>query len=164
MRFPKKFTRTKGSGTVLLGSDSLPSNKGGFGSLDNLYQPKSIGRTGAVLERIVVHSLYTGSSTVPVGLPIAAFVFDDQLGFWIACPGSATTLVPSTSASSPPAATAPVYFDALTLIDRPDTLDNLSVPDSGAGAYLIIVGDPGSGAPNGTYDFVIGGEISRKSF
>lgn len=170
MRFPKHFTRLKGAGlTPLLGSDTFPTNTDGTfrrpsTNDDNVYFTKAVSTNGWPLTRVVVHGTYTGSTTVPAALVISVYVFEDRLNFWIKLPQSAASLVPSTPAATVPAATTPVYFDAVSLIDLPHRLADDDSPSSGAAAFLVLVADPGAGAPDGTYTFVVGGELSAKAF
>lgn len=169
MRFPKSFTRTKGSGTLLLGADTFPTNGDGTfrkpsANDTNCFFTKAVSTNGWPLSRIIVHAVYTGSATVPAALPIAVYVFEEHENFWFLLPQSATTLVPSTPSSVPATATLPVYFNTVSLIDLPQRFTDDGAATSGAAAYLVIVGDPGAGAPAGSYTFIVGGELSPKAF
>jgi len=123
-----------------------------------------ISQNGWPLERVVVHAMYTGSTTVPAAMNLALYTYDDNLGYWLQLPASAATIVPSTPGSVTPAATQPVFFDALAVMDLLHVGSDLGGVMSGAAAFMLIVADPGAGAPNGTYQFIMGGDLASKAF
>lgn len=174
MRFPVTFSRSKPVNPYkVLGGDTLPAqfvkptpgaSQTGSTGYDNIFTSRMISQNGWPLERIVVHALYTGSTTIPAAMNLSLYVYDDNIGYWIALPGSATSIVPSTPGSVAPAATQPVFFNALALIDLVHNSADLGAVQSGAATFMLIVADPGAGAPNGTYQFIVGGDLATKAF
>lgn len=166
MRFPLTFFRSKPvtAPNPVLGGDSLLTRKPAVTD-DNVLFVRMVSVNGVALNRIVLHAKYTGSVTVPAALPVTAYVYDDAIGYWIQLPQSAVSVVPSTPNSTVPAATTPIYFDAMSLMDLQPTAAGLSNPQPGSGAaFLFLVSDPGAGAPNGVYQFIAGGGLSTKAF
>ena len=174
MRFPATFYRSKPVGTYkVLGGDSLPAlnvkpaqsliSTAGTAGYDNILSTRMLSQNGWPLNKIVVHALYTGSTTVPAAMNLALYTYDDNLGYWLQLPQSATNIVPSTPGSTVPAATAPVIFDAISLTDFAHVSADLGSSQPGTAMYMLIVADPGAGAPNGTYQFIMGGDLASKA-
>jgi hypothetical protein len=168
MRFPATFTRYKTggpAGSIVLGADGLLVDGAGnprkpADTDDNVLSSRIVSINGWPLERIVVVGKFTPAADgqVAAALPIAVYAFEDSLGMWFPITGSATAITPGTITTP----LAPVFFDAMSLIDFPHAKADLGATQPGAADFLVVIGDNTSG--NGRYDFAIGAEMTSKPF
>lgn len=163
MKFPVKFTRYVGtapSGGKALGSDVLlvdangAPRKPGVNLDDNFLPSRIISMNGWPLERVALVAKYTGAGA-PVALPVTMYVFEDQLEMYFPIAASAANITPG-KATAP---TAPLFFDAMTLIDFPNTMNDSQAVQPGTPSFLCIIG-AGVSSPNGQYDFILGAELT----
>jgi len=173
VRFPCTFTRYVGSvpsGGKALGSDTLPVDTNSNpqkvapppgGTYDNAMSSRIVSINGWPLSRIAFAGKYTGGGA-PVVSPIAMYVFEDNLQCWLplACSLGAT---PTYTCGTNAAPSAPIFFDAMSLIDLPHVQSDLNAVNPGNALFLAIVGG-GTSPPNGTYQFVIGPELTASPF
>lgn len=167
MKFPVTFRRVKpaappaktlGGDALLVDANGTP-RKPNLITDDNTMSSRIVSINGWPLSRLVLVGKYTGGGA-PTALNANLFVFEDNLGIYVALPGSSTTVTPGT-ATTPP---VPIFFDVFALIDLPNVQKDLQSNQPGAVDLLCIVQDQGGAAPNGTYDFIIGPELTTKPF
>jgi hypothetical protein len=165
MKFPLMFTRVKppaatfktlGDDALLVDANSLPRRAATTD--DNTLALRIVSINGWPLQRVVLYGLYTGVG-MPIALPTTLYVFEENLGVWLEVPGSASSITPGTAT----APGLPTFYDPMALIDFPHVQADLDAVAPGAATFLVIVSDPG-GAPDGTYQFILGGELSSKPF
>jgi len=162
MKFPVKFSRYKGgsAGQPVLGSDTIPTTKPG--TQDNFAPLRSVSKNGWPTKRVALAAAFFGSAATPPALNVSAYVWDDALGFWILCTGSATSITPGNTTSNPVTPTVPTFFDVPCLGDSAPTYSNIqSGTDLGTLGVLFIVSD--NTAANGEYRFVVGPVLNEKS-
>lgn len=156
MRFPTYFKRQKGTTdpdttTVPLlgvGTDAVPAfaTKGEEAGRSNVMLAK-VGGIGNAIHRVAVGYWFSGGSGAD--LTATLWVYDSNSEKWYEC--STGTLKDGTL----------TYFRVPYLADPPQTGANLSTPTSGAAQYMLSVADPGVGAGNGVYHFVMGPDTSQ---
>jgi hypothetical protein len=166
MRFPVMFTRYLGTiptGGKTLGTDALLTDSDGnprrpqIGTDDNFLSTRIVSINGWPLSRVGLVAKYTGAGAA-IAINVSLYVFEDNLGMYFPVSQSATTITPGTAAVP----TAPVFFDAMSLIDLPHVLSDIQAVQPGTPEFLCIVAAGAS--PNGRYDFILGPELTTKPF
>jgi hypothetical protein len=164
MKFPQKFSRwiSGASGTVTLGTDVIPATKIVVPS-DNVLAFKSISKNGSPVKRVILAGAYFNSvAHSPPALNVSAYVWDDALGFWIACTGSATAITPGDTTAATVVPGVPVFFDIPVLSDSAPTGTSVaSGTDLGSASVLFIISNNSASA--GEYRFVAGPVLNEKS-
>lgn len=172
MRFPVKFTRYKGGGTPVLGTDSLPVDVNGLQSnanagTDNVLRATMKNIDGWPPRRIAVACRYTGAGDPSaVTLPGIMYFFDSLLGLWVAMQTSANAVAiqpgkGDTLAHQPIVA----FFDVVNISNQPpNTLNvtydsNVNTQSAGPGSISVCLIVQDNSAPNGQYDFVMAASI-----
>jgi hypothetical protein len=171
MKFSCSFTRYVGtapSGGKTLGSDVLPTDSNSNpikvspqGGYDNALSSRIVSINGWPLSRIAFAGKYTGAGPAVAG-PVALYVFEDNLQCWIPLACSAGTS-PTYTCGTNAAPSAPIFFDAMSLIDLPHVQSDLGAVNPGTAMFLAIVGG-GTSPPNGTYQFIVGAEMTANPF
>lgn len=150
MRFPVYFKRQKGAvvvdpaiTTLGVGSDAVPTvaTKGEIAGHDNVLVAKVAG-IGNSIRRVAVGYWFSAGSGA--ALTATLWVFDRNSEKWFMA--STGTLTDGQL----------TYFRVPYLADPPQTSANMSSPTSGGVEYMLSVADPGAGAANGVYHFVMG--------
>jgi hypothetical protein len=166
MRFPVTFTRYIGtipSGGKQLGNDVLLVDGNGnpiknLAGTDNFLASRMISMNGWPVNRIAFAGKYTGAGPAVPG-SVQIYTFEDNLGCWLPLPCSSGAN-PTYTCGTNAAPSAPIYFDAISLVDLPHVQADLAQSSGGTGQYLIIVG-AGTSPPNGTYQFIVGAELTN---
>jgi hypothetical protein len=140
MRFFKQFSRWKGPGGTVLGTDALPTTPPNS-STDNLLISPAASRAGGwPAHRVAV--TYHGPAGAP-NLPATLVFYESLTGRWYGI-GGTVALVPEMVS----------FFSVLALLDPaavgPDQLNS----SSGSLSVTLLVTDPG-GTPNGEYVFAV---------
>lgn len=163
MRFPCLFKRVKpaAGGSITLGADTIPATKP-TATADNVLIARAVSTNGYPIKRVALAgAIFGNGGTPPAALPVFAYVWDDAIGFWLACTGSATTLTPGNTTSAPVTPQTPVYFDIPSLADPPATAASQAAGSLGNLMVLFIVNDATSA--NGTYLFSAAPVLNEKS-
>lgn len=167
MRFPTVFTRYKGTapaGGKALGADTLPIDSGSSpipanAALDNVLYSRFSSINGWPLTRVALAAKYTGGGS-PAALPVTLYFYEAALDLWVKLDGASSTVTPGT----PAAPAAVTFFDVVALLDLPKATQDMYEMSSGSLSALLIVGDPGAGAPDGRYDFALAPDLTPKPF
>jgi hypothetical protein len=165
MKFPTTFTRYIGTipaGGKQLGLDSLLVDGNGnplkfVSGTDNYLASRMVSINGWPVNRIC----FAGktNAVAAVAGTVTVYTYEDNLGCWLPLPSSAGTTSPAYTCGTNAAPSGFLYFDAMSLVDLPHVQSDLSAVQPGTGAYLCIV-TAGSSPPNGTYQFVLGAEMT----
>ncbi len=149
MLFPAYFKRAKptGGGVAALGSDALPSGAPAAGA-GNVLASRATTAAGFPVSRIALGYKYTGAGPI-AAVPYTLWIWEAQSQAWY--------LVSTGSLPAPGASGQGVL--AYTSFPAPgDALPPAS--PVGAIATLLLTSDPGAGAGNGTYEFVMCPDLS----
>jgi len=160
MRFPCKFSRFVGGGGAALGSDTLPTTRVSPATADNCLASRIVSINGWPLSRIALIGFTTAVS--PVAGSAQLYVFEDSLGVWVPLPCSAGAS-PTYTCGTASAPAAPIFFDAMSLIDLPHVQNDLTATSPGTTTFVLIMG-AGTSPPNGRYDFALAPELTAKPF
>lgn len=151
MYFPIYFKRQKGavSQDPALGVATDPAPVFGTAALartDTILNAK-IGGVGNQIQRVAVGYWFSGGSGAD--LTATLWAFDRNSACWYK---AATGTLKDGEVT---------YFRVPYLADPPQTAANMSKPSSGGGEYYLSVADPGVGAGNGVYHFVMGPDTAQ---
>ena len=146
MQFPKTFKRYIGAGLApLLGSDvdpttlSAPAQKAYMGNA-NVLTSRMTNINGFPAQRILVGVNYEGAGA-PAPIPLSVFLWDDTTERWYKIFHAVAPTIPVNHV---------LFVDTCSLLDFMTT----------SAMEVALVASAPAGAPDGTYTFVAGCDVS----
>jgi hypothetical protein len=155
MKYPKRFDRDLGATATnpLLGSDVLPTTlspaaQRGLLGASNMHAATPANINGYPVQRVSVGYFYTGAGVAP-DIAATVWIWDGNTERWFKT-GSGTLKNATVQ-----------WFDAPALCNPPQgVMTGQATGTSGSIDVLVVPEKPG-GAPDGTYTFIVGADVSN---